>query len=370
MATINQRFVILILLLLVFAACVSVHERKAENKNPEMTLAKKKAFFEQQDIFLQGKEGYHTFRIPAAAVSPDGTVLAFCEGRKNSQKDDGDIDLVLKRSLDNGRTWEPMQVIWDGGEDTVGNPCPVVDQQTGIIWLPFCLNNDRVYITKSLDNGITWLPPIEITKEVKSPSWGWYATGPGAGIQMQNGRLIIPCDHEIASTKAMESHVIYSVDHGQSWKLGGMITPKVNECQVVERSNHSLMINMRNYSGNQCRAIASSDDFGLNWSPVSYDAALMEPVCQASLIRYDAKGKRPLFLFSNPASQKRENLTIRVSYDEGQTWPVAKTIYAGSSAYSCLVPLPDGSIGCFYERDQYSKLTFARFSIQWLSDGK
>ncbi|MBI3466077.1 MAG: exo-alpha-sialidase, partial [Planctomycetes bacterium] len=160
---------------------------------------------EQQAVFVAGQEGYHSFRIPALIVSAKGTVLAFCEGRRNSRSDTGDIDLVLKRSFDGGQTWGPMQVVADDGPNTIGNPCPVVDRRTGTIWLPLTRNagedtqrqieagtsreSRTVWMTRSTDDGATWGRLVEITSSVKAPDWTWYATGPGCGIQLTSGRL-------------------------------------------------------------------------------------------------------------------------------------------------------------------------------------
>jgi sialidase-1 len=346
---------------------------------------------EQTDVFVSGKDGYHTFRIPAAIVSAKGTLLAFCEGRKNSRSDTGDIDLVLKRSFDNGKTWQPMQVVVDAGPDTIGNPCPVVDRSTGTIWLPLTKNlghedekiirdgkskgGRAVWITKSTDDGATWARPSEITKEVGDPKWTWYATGPGRGIQLASGRLVIPCDHNVIGSRARHSHVIYSDDHGKTWKRGGVLGENTNECQVVERADGSLLLDMRSYHGKNRRAVATSKDAGLTWSEVTLHNDLVEPVCQASLLRYTLKkdhGKNRL-LFSNPASTKREKMTVRMSYDEGATWPVAKVLHAGPAAYSALTVLPDHSIGCLYEqgaKSAYEKITFARFTLDWLTEGK
>ncbi|MFH1730966.1 MAG: sialidase family protein, partial [Planctomycetota bacterium] len=149
------------------------------------------------DLFTSGGGGYHTYRIPAIVLTRDNTLLAFCEGRKNGGGDAGDIDLMLRRSTDNGETWEEMQLVHeegDGAPITIGNPCPVVDRDTGTVWLPFCRNNDRVFVTRSTDDGKTWAEPLEITRDVKKPEWEWYATGPGHGIQLAGGRMVIPCD--------------------------------------------------------------------------------------------------------------------------------------------------------------------------------
>ncbi len=345
----------------------------------------------QSDIFISGEEGYHTFRIPAIIATSKGTLLAFCEGRRGGRGDTGNIDIVLKRSFDNGKTWGPMQLVADDGDNVIGNPCPVVDRDTGTIWLPLTWNlgedverdimagtsklSREVRMSKSTDDGATWSEPVDITATTKAPNWTWYATGPGNGIQLKSGRLLIPCDHSVAVSKAYRSHVIYSDDHGDTWRLGGDIRESVNECQAVELADGSILMNCRNYEGINRRAVATSEDGGISWSAAKYDRHLIEPVCQASFIRYTlaADDQKNRVLFSNPASDKRFKMTVRMSYDEGKSWPVAKLLHEGPSAYSSLVVLPDKSIGCFYERGDehaYEKITFARFSLDWLSDGK
>lgn len=334
-------------------------------------------------VFVRGENGYHTYRIPALLVTQAGTLLAFCEARKNSASDAGDIDLVVKRSSDMGRTWSPMQIIWDDGGNTIGNPCPVVDQTTGTIWMPFCRNNDRVFMTKSTDDGLTWSAPVEITSTVKLTNWHWYATGPGVGIQLEKGphagRMVIPCDNtarDANNNTVWSSHIIYSDDHGATWQLGGIITPNMNECQVVELADGRLMMNMRNSDRSKTnRAVATSEDGGMTWSAITWDSTLVEPICQASFLRYTHAndfGKSRL-LFSNPATtSSRTRMTVRLSYDEGQTWPVAKLLHAAAAAYSCLSVLPDHTIGCLYEAgasSPYETITFARFSLPWLTDG-
>jgi sialidase-1 len=341
---------------------------------------------ERSDVFLAKTEGYHSFRIPALLATRTGTLLAFCEGRKNNRNDAGDIDLVLRRSTDGGRTWGKLELVYEqGGTEkiTIGNPCPVVDQNTGAIWLPFCRDNRDVFITHSADDGRTWSPPREITADVKKENWGWYATGPGVGIQMRRGRragrLVIPCDHRepIDGRDVTVSHVFYSDDAGQSWKLGGSAGHHTNECQAVELSDGRVLLNMRNYAGrdggqadrDRMRAIAASSDGGETWSPLEYDATLVEPICQASLIAVaGADGKLSLF-FSNPAHRSsRRELTVRASEDEGRTWPRSLVLHAGPAAYSCLAALPDGALGCLYEageNEPYDKIVFARFPQDW-----
>jgi sialidase-1 len=343
----------------------------------------------QEVVFRAGEEGYHTFRIPSLLVTPRGAVLAFCEGRKSNSSDTGDIDLVLKRSTDGGKTFGPLEVLWDDGPHTCGNPCPVVDRDTGTLWLLLThnLGQDResaiidgtsegtrtVWVTHSEDDGVSWARPQEITQTTKAPNWTWYATGPGVGIQLRSGRLVIPCDNVVAGTKAHQSHVIYSDDHGESWKLGGVVGELVNECQVAELADGRLLMNMRNGAGSDSnlRAIATSADGGLIWSKIEHDPALVEPVCQASLIAVPdpQDAARRVLLFSNPAGTNRQWMTMKASDDGGRTWPAARLLFPGPAAYSCLGVLPDGSVGCLYERGSkhpYETIVLARARWEWL----
>ncbi len=339
------------------------------------------------DVFRSGEGGYHTYRIPALIVSSKGTLLAFCEGRLGSASDAGNIDLLLRRSFDNGRTWEPVQKVADFGVDTVGNPAPVVERSTGAILLLMTSNpghmtekqiqqgtsiRDRtVWITRSTDDGTTWSKPEDITESVKSPDWTWYATGPGNGIQLQSGRLVIPCDHNVREGDIRRSHVIYSDDKGATWKTGGAAEAKTNESAVVERRDGSLLLNMRSYHGRNRRAVQVSSDGGLTWGPLSMDEALIEPVCQASLITAERGGRRSKgrLLFSNPASTKREKMTVRLSEDDGRTWRHERVVHAGPSAYSSLAVLRNKAIGLLYERGEkspYESITFAQFPLDWV----
>lgn len=334
----------------------------------------------ETDIFVSGQGGYHTYRIPAIVVSQAGTILALCEGRKHSSSDSGDIDLLLRRSFDNGRTWQPKQVIWDNGEDTIGNPCPVVDQSTGTIWLPFCRNNDRVYVTRSIDDGNSWSSPVDITSDLKLPSWDWYATGPGHGIQLSNGRLLIPCDHRLANESSIDrgfrSHVFYSDDHGSTWQLGGIVAKEfTDECEAVQTVDGAVYLNIRRERSQPQRMYAWSDNEGEAWSEAQWDETLIGTACQASVVRFTnvpshAKNR---VLFSNPAStSRRERLTIRLSYDECQTWSAGKMLWPGPAAYSDLCVLPDMTICCLYEGGDdhpYENIRFARFTLEWLTDG-
>jgi len=233
-----------------------------------------------------------------------------------------------------------------------------------------------VWVTHSTDDGLTWTKPREITAEVKRPEWTWYATGPGAGIQLERGahagRLVIPCDHIEAGSGHRYSHVVYSDDGGATWRLGGR-TPQhgVNECEVVELADGRLMLNMRNYDRTQrSRRVSISEDGGATWGPVCPDPALIEPICQASIRRYAwlEQGGVDAILFSNPAhTEQRVNMTVRLSRDGGATWPIRRCLHPGPSAYSCLAVLPDGRVGCLYEagaEHPYESIVLARFSME------
>jgi sialidase-1 len=329
---------------------------------------------EETVIFKAGEDGYHTYRIPALIATPKGTLLAFCEGRKTARGDAGDIDMLLKRSTDGGKTWSKQQLVHEEGGDqkiTIGNPCPVVDRETGTIWLPLTRNNDAVLMMSSSDDGLTWSTPRDITQWTKKDNWTWYATGPGNGIQLtvgkHPGRLVIPCDHRVKDEKdknlSTRSHVIYSDDHGKTWQIGGLLTAGTNECAVVELESGELLINMRSYRGKKQRAISRSRDGGLTWSEVEDDPNLIEPICQGSLIQIpqnDPQGTTRL-AFSNPADQKsRRNLTLRLSNDGGQTWPFSKVLCEGSSIYSSLAWIPNSDIGVLFEKNDYKEIVFTR----------
>lgn len=342
-------------------------------------------------LFTSGVGGYHTYRIPALTVTTAGTVLAFCEGRKHGGGDSGDIDLLVRRSTDGGTTWSAQQVIWDDAGNCCGNPCVVVDRTTGAVLLLSTWNRGddhegqiiaqksrdtrRVFALRSDDDGVTWSTPREITATTKRTNWTWYATGPGSGIEVERGpharRLVIPCDHIEAGTKHYYSHVLYSDDHGATWQLGGS-TPahQVNECAVVERADGQLLLNMRNYDrAKRNRQIAVSSDGGATWQDQRFDDALIEPICQAAVerVRWPAGTQPGALLFSNPAStNSRVRMTVRTSFDDGQTWPLAHLLHEGPSAYSDLATLGGGTAACLYEagtKHAYESIVFAVFRV-------
>ena len=319
-------------------------------------------------IFKAGTEGYSCFRIPAIVQTKTGTLLAFAEARKFGCGDEGDIDLVLKRSLDSGKTWSKLIMVWDDGGNTCGNPAPVVDQQSGKVYLLMSwnlgqdaigeINNGtsedtrRVFVTASTDDGLHWESPKEITADTKLKNWGWYATGPCHGIQLQEGthagRMIIPCDYIEKYTKKGGSHVIYSDDHGASWQLGGQVADAGgNESTVAVLSNGDLLLNMRNSSG--FRKTARSTDGGLTWAAAEADPDLPDPTCQGSILSYPGQDDFLVFFANAASSTERVNMTVKLSTDDGGSWRRSYQVHEGPSAYSDLVMIAGDRVGIVYE---------------------
>ena len=345
------------------------------------------------EVYLAGEKDYNTFRIPSVIATRSGALLAFAEGRRAGAGDAGDIDLVLKRSQDGGIAWSPLQVVGDNGPNTFGNPCPVIDRASGTIWLLTTQNRgtDRekdiiagtneagrsVWVLKSTDDGVTWSAPVDITASVKQKDWTWYATGPGIGIQTRSGRLVVPANHAVAPAGTHHSHVIFSDDGGRTWQAGGSADAGTNESQIVELADGRLLLNMRNHPPlpENFRMVATSGDLGGTWSKATPDRTLIEPPAQASLLRLTMApvDDRNRLVFSNPASVRRERMTVRLSEDEGASWPVSRVVHEGPAAYSSLVALPDRAIGLLFERGErspYERMTFARFTLEWLTGGK
>nr|MDO8108736.1 sialidase family protein [Candidatus Sigynarchaeota archaeon] len=326
------------------------------------------------DLFTQREGGYHTFRIPGLLALPNDTVLAFCEGRKYSHSDFGDIDLIMKRSTDGGTTWSPLQLIWDAGELAVQNPCPVLDRSTGTIFLHTVVNRRDQYVLTSDDQGQTWSAPRPIS--VRKPGWAFTWCCPGHGIQLRSGRLLIPgvssTDGEKESNDAYGAFYYFSDDHGQMWKVGHDFGQGWNEFMAAERGDGAVYAILRPNRGRSKRIGGKSNTF---WS-VSTDGGetssvpaehlgLPSPVCEASIVQYSASPTR--LLFTNPAFPRdRYLMTLKGSADNGQTWQVLRRLYLGRSAYSDIALLHDKTVCVLFERGlkQYSdKLTFVKITI-------
>ena len=318
-------------------------------------------------IYNQGTDGFEVYRIPAIVKSKSNTLLAFAEARKaRSNGDSGDIDLVVKRSSDNGKTWSKQITIWNDGQNTCGNPVPIVDDR-GRIHLLMTWNfqtdkwgaitngtgedSRRPYYTYSDDDGITWAQPVEITSSVKKEKWDWYATGPCHGIQIQKGihkgRLVAPnyfTTREIVKVTSY-SHIIYSDDYGKTWKPGEP-TPVggVGECSVAEIGEGTLMLNMRADEGFY-RKSCTSIDGGLTWSSPQISIDQIDCKCQGSILSIGGA----VFLSNAASATERINMTIKKSTDNGKNWKGQYTVYEGNSGYSDIVELSDSQIAIIYE---------------------
>lgn len=358
-------------------------------------------------VFPAGLNSVARYRIPGIVVTLKGTVLAYCEARRNDSSDWGEIEIHLRRSFDGGRTWQPSQHIAHHGErqegnprkksggeneQTVNNPVAIVDAQTGSIEFLYCVNYARCYSIRSVDDGATWSKPVDITPSFEpfrtSYDWKVIATGPGHGLQLKSGRLVVPIwlaygktgDHEPSAAAT-----IYSDDHGKTWKAGDIAVPNVapftdpNESMIATLSDGSVFFVTRNEGGHHRKIVTTSRDGATGWSEPKFVEELWEPVCMASVISLpDQPGS---LLFSNPNTLpaghlelppeqrkpgrgKRQNLTIKLSRDDGRTWPVSRTLDAGPSAYSDLAVLPDKSLLCLYEADK--DIAVARFTLEWV----
>lgn len=352
-----------------------------------------------QDVFVSGQEGYHTYRIPAIAVTQDGGVLAFAEGR-SSRSDHARNDLVMKKSLDNGRTWGPLRVVAQDGANALNNPCVVVLRETGRVLLAFQrypegmgergvspgLTGDdicRTYIVTSDDHGETWSDWRDITAGVKRPTVVTStASGPGNSIQLRRGahagRILIPFNQ--GPYGQWRVYAAFSDDGGARWTYGELAANGPdglgNEVQFVELIDGRIRLNARGQNSDKLRRTALSADAGRTWSTLRSVSALQEPQCSGGFIRFSdpLDGEKSRILYSGPDSQnERIQGAVHLSYDEGETWPVHRQIMPGRFAYSVLARLPDGKVACLFEtggQDPYERIRIARFTIAWLTNGQ
>ena len=381
-------------------------------------LSAAEPFLDKQILFQVGEDpAYNIYHIPGVVVTAKGTVLAWCEARKQPSgvSDWDDIRILLRRSADDGKTWSPPASIVDvpGPKSknpfalrmknvdpnavTYNNPVLIADKD-GTVHMVFCLEYMRAFYQRSTDDGLTWSAPVEVTScfEPLRHSYDWrvLATGPNHGIQLKNGRLLIPV--WLSTGTGGNAHrpsvtaTIFSDDAGKTWHAGEIAVPcnyewiNPNETVAIELTSGEVMLNVRSESKMHRRLTTTSKDGATGWSTPRFDQALLEPICMAGLVRY-AHDNKSLLLFSNPhnlakakgaevpgQSRDRKNLSVKLSSDEGQTWPVNKSLEPGPSMYSDLAVTHAGTILCFY--GQSSKpgfagagLALARFNLEWLS---
>ena len=377
-------------------------------------------FIEKQPLFMTGDDpAFNVYHIPGIVVTAKGTVLAWCEarkGRNNVVWDWDDIRILLRRSTDQGKTWSAPQSIVDVPgpksknplalkmkntdlKDVTYNNAVLIADQDGTVHMLFCLEYMRVFYQRSTDDGMTWSPPTEITAAFeafkKDYDWKVVATGPNHGIQLATGRLVVPV--WLSTATGDNAHhpsvtaTVFSDDAGKTWQAGEIAVPCTDEwidpseSAAVELADGRVMLNARSNSRANRRLVTTSKDGATGWSRPTFDEALLEPICMAGLVRYSLEPKTRL-LFSNPHNlegrpdskpgdyRKRQNLSMKVSYDEGQTWAVNKTIEPGPGMYSDIAVAHDGTILCFYGAGSKpgwagQELRLARFNLEWLTDG-
>lgn len=380
-------------------------------------------FFERSDLFNGGEGGYKLYHIPGLVVTAKGTVLAWCEARQKGGDWD-QIEVLLRRSTDEGKTWSEPKKIADvpgaktknpfslavknvnPADVTYNNPVLIADRD-GTVHMLFCLEYMRCFYQRSTDDGLTWSTPVEITGTFEKfrPNYDWkvLATGPDHAIQLATGRLVVPV--WLSTGTGGNAHrpsvtaTIYSDDQGKTWQAGDVAVPctdewiNPNETIAIELADGSVMLNVRSESKAHRRLVTVSRDGATGWSTPKFDSALLEPICMGSIVRLSlAKdGGKNRILFSNPdnlsradgkeaegKNRDRKNLSVKLSYDEGKTWAISKPIDPGYSGYSDIAVTKSGTILSFYGRGEktdfggyaFNHLSLARYNLEWLTDRK
>jgi sialidase-1 len=369
-----MKFRSLLIILITLSAC------KTEVKKNQLMVSQQK--LSTVDLFNTGmQEGVSCYRIPAIITAPNGDLVATIDERVPSCGDlkwSKDINIIMRRSSDNGKTWTPIETVINFPEgESASDPSMIVDNITGEIFLFYnYMNLDTekdiyyLHVMKSGDNGKTWSKPEDITSQIAKPEWykDFKFITSGRGIQTSTGKLL-HCMVNLDSGM----HLFGSDDHGKTWYFIDTPISPANESKVVELEDGSWMVNARSNDKKGMRYVHISTDEGKTWTTKA-EPLLTDPGCNASIIRYTSikdGHKKNRLLFANANSVKgRENMTVKISYDEGKTWSKGKTVYKGSSAYSSLTILENGKIGLFFEKDKYTKNVFTSFSLAWLTDGK
>ncbi|MBM3735729.1 MAG: exo-alpha-sialidase [Acidobacteria bacterium] len=339
--------------------------------------------FHQVDLFRQGDAGVHTYRIPALLETRKGTLIAVVDARHDKTGDlPGRISLVMRRSFDRGTTWSAPQVIRKVEEGGVGDASLLLDRRNGRIWCfhaygppgigfptaqPGAVTGPdtlQVHAMYSDDDGNTWSSASDITPQIKDPSWQAMFATSGTHFETSRGRYLIPMVVRDGN-RTVSARNAYSDDRGRTWKIGPAIGPGTDESKAVELADGTVLENIR---AGKARVVARSRDGGVSFDEPVPDAALVDPSCNAGIMRY-RRGGKDLLIFTNAAAVRRENLSVKISHDGGWTWPEGRTIHPGPAAYSTVIALRDGTIGVLYERgEKYSaeRITFARFNLEWV----
>jgi len=355
-------------------------------------------FVEDSSVVFEPNSIYTSTRIPALVITQKGTLLAFCEGRIGTASDWADMNLIMRRSVDGGKTWQPIRILDSNKGSPVGNPTPIVDDK-GTVHLLYQKDYAEAFYTWSDDDGITWKSPLNITSvfdQFKSDyNWKILAPGPGHGIQLKSGRLLSAV--WLANSSKLvprRSHspscvaTIYSDDYGKTWKRGAIAVDSSesisnpNESMPVQLTDGTVLLGIRNANSIKRRAFSNSNDGISNWGKVRFEEELFDPTCMASIIAVPAKNKneKPAIVFVNPDSRNiekhpRQNLTAKLSFDGGYTWQVQKVLNSSTSGYSDLAIDPAGTIYCLYETNIVGKgfnysLVLKKFNTNWLLNKK
>jgi sialidase-1 len=344
----------------------------------------------------------HTYRIPALATTPKGTLLCVYDMRRRMSRDlQEDIDIGLSRSTDGGRTWEGVRVIMDMGQygglpqeqNGCSDPGIIVDQKTGEI---FCFavwmngkpgkhqwtgdgsepgyeigKSAQFLLVRSRDDGRTWTKPENLTRKLKHETWWLLAPSPQQGINLPDGTLVMPVQGRDDKGETFAT-LMTSRDHGATWTVGKPAFRGGNECQAAQLGDGSIMLNMRN-DHERYRAVFITKDLGQTWQPHETNRnTLIEPNCNASLLRVDyaeAGTTRHVLLFANPHTQKgRTHHTIQVSFDDGRTWPKSHRLLLDEgrgAGYPSLTRVDERHVGIVYEGSQ-AHLVFEKLSLNEL----